>query len=353
MAERASAGKQIEIWRMDVARRKELLTVDSIRGAWAIIPTPSKPNASDWREANTVDLDETARAIEALIEAGVDGILSFGTLGECATLTRQERHDFVATAVETVRGRVPFFTGTTTLSTRDTIELTREASDLGADGTMIGLPMWCPADTASAVGYVRSVAEACPEMAISIYANPGIFQYDFPAPFWAQLSEIPQVVTAKLSSRMRWPSFVRASKNRIRLMPIDLEYYAAARIDPEFMTAFWTTGAVCGPKVVTTFRDEVVKAKQTGDWHKAKEISDAMVQSTRPLFPRGDPHEFAKHNIALEKARMDAAGWIKAGPCRPPYHNTPQDFLDGAAKAGRNWADLEAKVQAGQPLVSG
>ena len=336
-----------------MVKRKELLTIDAIGGAWAIIPTPAKPNASDWRETETVDLDETARAIEALIASGINGILSFGTLGECATLTPKERRDFVGTAVDTVRGRVPFFTGTTTLSTRETIALTRQASDIGADGTMVGVPMWCPADNASAVAFVRSIAEACPEMAIAIYANPGIFQYDFPVPFWAQMGEIPQVVTAKLSSRLRWPSFVRASKNRIRMMPIDLEYYAAARIDPEFMTAFWTTGAVCGPKVVTTFRDAIAQAKQTGDWSAAKRISDAMVQSTRPLFPRGDPHEFAKHNIALEKARMDAAGWIKAGPCRPPYHNTPQDFLDGAAAAGRNWADLERSILAEAAVAQG
>ena len=335
-----------------MAKRRNLLTIDSVRGAWAIIPTPAKPNASDWRELSSVDLDETARAIEALVASGINGILSLGTLGECATLTRKERRDFVATAVDAVGGRVPFFAGTTTLSTRDTVELTREAADLGADGTMIGLPMWCPADTNAAVAFVRSVAEACPEMAIAIYANPGIFQYDFPVPFWAQVSEIPQVVTAKLSSRLRWPSFVRASRYRIRMMPIDLEYYSAARIEPDFMTAFWTTGAVCGPAVVTTFRDEVEQAKQSGDWRRAKEIADAMVQSTRPLFPRGDPHEFSKHNIALEKARMDAAGWIKAGPCRPPYHNTPQEFLDGAAAAGRNWAGLDAALRAGDPLMA-
>ena len=79
-----------------MGRRKELLTIDAVGGAWAIIPTPAKSNASDWRETETVDLDETARAIDALIEAGVDGILSFGTLGECATLTAKERRDFVA-----------------------------------------------------------------------------------------------------------------------------------------------------------------------------------------------------------------------------------------------------------------
>jgi len=327
-----------------MATKKKALTIDAIKGAWAIMPTPSKPNASDWRETSTVDLEETARAIEALIAAGIDGILTLGTLGECATLTRKERRDFVATAVEAVRGRVPFFAGTTTLSTRGTIELTREASDIGADGTMLGLPMWCPADVATAVGFYRDIGEACPEMAICIYANPSIFRFPFPPPFWAQVSEIPQVITAKYSSGGRLPAAVNASKNRIRILPIDLEYYAAARVDPDFITAFWSSGAVCGPLVTTTLRDEIAKAKASGDWAKAKELSDAMGQSVRPLMPRSDPNEFAKYNIGLEKARMDAAGWMKAGPCRGPYSYTPEEFLQGARESGERWVALERSI---------
>ena len=66
------------------------LTPEDITGCWAIIPTPAKPGASDWRAADTVDLDESARIVEAMIAAGVDGILSLGTLGECAGLTLEE-----------------------------------------------------------------------------------------------------------------------------------------------------------------------------------------------------------------------------------------------------------------------
>ena len=67
--------------------KRELLTVDDVTGCWAIMPTPSKPNASDPSASDTVDLDESARVAEALVAAGVDGILSLGTLGECATTT--------------------------------------------------------------------------------------------------------------------------------------------------------------------------------------------------------------------------------------------------------------------------
>ena len=329
-----------------MAPRRQLLGIEEIKGAWAILPTPSKPNASDWREADTVDLDETARAVEGLIAAGVDGILTFGTLGECATLNKEEKKKFLAAAVETARGRVPLFTGTTSLNTRDTIELTRNAHELGADGTMLGLPMWCELDVPGAVQFYRDVAEACPTTAICIYANPDAFKFSYPAPFWAQVSEIPQVVSSKHMSGGRLLIDLTSSQKRIRLMPIELEYYMASRIDPEFFTAFWSSAAVCGPILATRLRDEMVRAKSTNDWAKAKELNDAMGKASVSMFPRGDRREFGKYNIALEKARTDAAGWMKAGPCRPPYHVAPEPYLAGARQSGEKLADIARQLTA-------
>ena len=180
--------------------RRTRLTADEIKGAWAIIPTPATIDASDWRATNTVDLDETARVVEAMIASGIDGILSLGTLGECATLNWEEKRGFIATMVETARGRVPIFAGTSTLSTRQTINETRGAFDLGADGTMIGPPMWNKPDVATAVQFFKDVADAVPGMAICAYANPFVFKFDFPPPFWAQVAAIPQVIMAKTAS---------------------------------------------------------------------------------------------------------------------------------------------------------
>ena len=329
-----------------MATRKKLLTVDEIHGAWAIMPTPSKDNASDWRAEDTVDLDETARAVNGLIEAGVDGILTLGSLGECATLTWEEKAQFIATTVEAARGRVPVFAGTTSLSTRETIRQTREAHDLGAHGTMLGLPMWCAADVPTAVQFYRDVAEACPEMAICIYANTEAFRFDFPRPFWAQVSEIPQVVTAKYLGIAQLMADLALTRGRIRFLPIDADYYPAARIDPDFMTAFWSSGAVCGPTPVIRLRDEVKKGKQTGDWSAAKRISGAIGASLGPLFPKGSFAEFSKYNIGLEKARMDAGGWMRAGPMRRPYHLVPEPYLEGARKSGQMWAELHRELSA-------
>src|SRR5262249_17057995 len=144
------------------------------------------------------DLAETARVVDELIGAGIDGILSLGTLGECSTLTWTEKRDFMATVVETVRGRIPYFGGTTSLNTRETVRQTRAAYDLGGHGTMLGPPMWWYPDLPTTVQFYKDVAAACPEMAICVYANPEAFKFDFPRPFWAQITQVPQVVAAKI-----------------------------------------------------------------------------------------------------------------------------------------------------------
>ncbi len=332
--------------------KKQRLSAEGIHGAWVIIPTPAKPNASDWREEATVDLDEATRAVEALVRAGVDGILAMGTFGEGSTLSWDEKKAFTGAVVETIGGRVPFFTGTTSLSTRESVRQTKAALDIGVDGTMLGLPMWCQADVPTAVQFYRDIAEACPQAAICIYANREAFKFDFPRPFWAQVSEIPQVVCAKYLDIAPLVADLRLTKGRIRFFPTDGNYYATARIDPENCTAFWSGGANCGPIVVTRLRDEVKRAKTSNDWTQALAVSNEIAATLAPLFPNGSFAEFSKFNIGLEKARIDAAGWMKAGPARPPYHVIPASYLEGARRSGQAWAALAAKYEAQAPRVA-
>lgn len=318
------------------------LTAEDVNGAWVIMPTPATPDAADWRSESTVDLDETVRIVNALIESGVDGILSNGTFGECATLTEAEKDNYVSAVVDTIAGRVPYFSGTTALHTREVIRQTRKAIDMGVDGVMLGLPMWCKMDTDTAVQFYKDVAEAVPATAIAVYANAEAFKYDFPRAFWAQVDGIPQVITAKYLGIGMLDLDLMLAPN-IRFLPHEDDFYAASRINPERMTAFWSSGSMCGPATAIALRDAVSDAKADGNWTRAKLISDEMRKADSTLFPNGDFSEFSKYNIGIEKARMNEAGWLRAGPCRPPYHLVPQDYLNGAQESGRAWAELHKK----------
>lgn len=326
-----------------MTKQRDRLTVNDIQGAWAIMPTPAKSGADNWRAQSTVDLDEAVRAAEGLITSGIDGILSLGTFGEGATLTWDEKRSFMGAMVETIKGRVPFFGGTTSLNTRETVMQTQAAYDMGVDGTMLGVPMWCKAEVPTAVQFFRDVAEAVPGMAICIYANVEAFKFEFPRPFWAQVAEIPQVVCAKYLNIGQLFTDLKVTKGRIRFLTTDGDHYPAARIDPEQCTAFWSSGLCCGPELAVALRDAVRAARQGGDWERAKQVAADVKAANATLFPKGEFIEFSKYNIGLEKARIDAAGWMKAGPCRPPYHLVPEEYLAGARKAGTAWAEFARK----------
>jgi len=326
-----------------MASPKLRIDASGIGGLWPILPTPSTDNASDWRAKDTVNLDEAVRVVEALINAGVDGLLSLGTYGEAHSLLWEEKKAFVGCVLETIRGRIPFFCGTTALNTREVVAQTRVMHDMGVSGTMLGVPMWCRADTPTAVQFFKDVTEACPDTALSIYANSEAFKFDFPRPFWAEVGKLPQAVTCKYLG-IGMLNIDLALAPNMRFMPNEADYYAAARIDPDRMTAFWSSGALCGPLPALTLRDRVADAKRTGNWTPARDIAARINQCDVGFFPNGNFSEFSKYNAGLEKARMDAAGWVKAGPCRPPYHLVPEEYLAGARRSGQAYAELNAEL---------
>jgi dihydrodipicolinate synthase/N-acetylneuraminate lyase len=316
--------------------QKSRLTCEDIKGVFAIIPTPAKPGADSWSAENTVDTDELARVIDQLIRDGVHGLLLTGTLGECSTLTLEEHKRVMETAVAAAKHRIPVFTGTTCLNTRDTIMKTRYAESVGADGVMNGVPMWCAADEDTAVKYYRDLADACPNMAIIVYENHNAFKF-VPTPrTWARLSEIPQVIGAKYMSLALLLPCLKASKGKIRLMPIDAMMYPAARMAPKEVLACWSSSSACGPSPALA----QYRAIANQDWERAEAIYDDLVSASHTLFPKGDFNLFSMYNIPIEKIRTDEAGYMKAGPCRPPYTEIPKEYADGAREAGRRWAKL-------------
>src|SRR5580692_3920062 len=177
-----------------------MLKPSDFRGVYAIIPTPAKDEADRWDAVDTVDLTETERVINRLIGDGVNGLIVLGTTGECATITGREYEAFVDCVLATVKKRIPTFIGTTALGTHEVVYRTRFAQDRGADGILLGLPMWQPLTVVQAVEYYRSVSELFPKLAIQVYGNPRAFRFAFPPEFWAAVVKaVPNITSAKYS----------------------------------------------------------------------------------------------------------------------------------------------------------
>jgi len=316
-----------------------LLQADEIRGVYAIIPTPSKDGADHWSATDTVDLEESERLVNQLIADGASGLIAMGTTGECATLTEDEWRSFTDVVLTTAGGRVPTFIGATTLGTHQTVSRLRFAKEQGATGTLLGLPMWQPCTEDMAVRFFESMSEAFPDLAIMIYMNVRAFRFDFPASFWSRVEKAaPTVTSAKYTRSVSFTELVNAVNNRINLMPMDATAYGYAQEKPESVTACWTTAASMGPHPSIA----LMKAIAERNWDLAKAIDSELAWATETFLPP-DPAEFAFYNIQLEKIRMDASGYCKAGPLRPPYDIVPPEYEERARECGRRWTELEKK----------
>lgn len=318
------------------------VTLDDVRGVFAIMPTPALPGADDAGMADTVDHAETARAVRALIDDGVNAVLTTGTFGECATLTWDELRGFAATAVAAAGGRVPVFAGATTLNTRDTIARARVLRDLGVSGLLLGRPMWSYLDDAGIVAFYAAVAGAVPELAIIVYDNPEAFKGKISAAAYRELAALPQVIAAKYTSL--GPLFsgeLAAMNGRMRALPVDRDWFAAWRQAPAENVACWSGSASCGPRPHVELAGRIAAGYIDG----ARALTTEFAQAAQGFLPQGDFALFAKYNIQLEKIRINEAGYINAGPARPPYVNCPPEYADGARASGRRFAALDAKYR--------
>ncbi|WP_457612003.1 4-hydroxy-tetrahydrodipicolinate synthase [Methanocaldococcus sp.] len=104
------------------------------QGVYPAIITPFK--------AGEVDYQGLEENINFLIDNGVDGIVVVGTTGESPTLTYEEHKKVVEKAVEFVDGRVQVIAGAGSNSTREAIDLSVFAEDVGADAILSITPYY-------------------------------------------------------------------------------------------------------------------------------------------------------------------------------------------------------------------
>lgn len=318
-----------------------MLTARDITGVWAIIPTPATHDANRMDAKNTVDLDETARLVDALIDDGVDAIITTGTTGECATITDIEFRSFADCVARTVGRRVPLFIGATALGGHAVVERMDVVRNVGADGTLLGLPMWEPCTTAMAVKYYREVAELFPELGIMVYANTGAFRFDFPLEFWEAVArEVPNVVASKQMHAHGLKEMIAAANGRINFLPIVSRVQAFCEVSPEFTIASWSTQAGMGPAPAVA----MARALRARNGNEIDRITKDMAWAGESLRPiNSKPEIFATYNIQIEKIRMDEAGYCRPGPIRPPYNVIPPEYEQAARECGRRWAELHRR----------
>lgn len=317
-----------------------MLTAKDIRGVCVMIPTPCKEGADGWDATDSVDLDETARMTENLIQAGIGTIAACGTTGECAALLWEEKVGFIDTIVQVNRKRVPLFAGATALGTKEMVRQMRALKDVGADGAFLGLPLWQTPTLENAVDFFGDLSEAVPDMPIMIYANAMFFKSNFPTAFWAGVAKkAPTVITNKMAYGLdHYAEDLEAAGHQINFMPGQNAIFPAYKQQRTRVTAAWSTSAGMGPEPIVALLEAILH----DDMQKAEEVWED-INSVPPMLPRDEFSHFPEYNAQVEKARFNASGYIKAGPSRAPYRDLPEHWAKQADAHGKAWAELRKR----------
>ena len=147
-----------------------------------------------------LDHEMFAKNIEAQLNAGVDGIILGGTLGEASSLMDDEKDELVKYTVSLALGRVPVVMNIAEQTTKGAILAAQKAKDNGANGLMMLPPMRYKADDLETVTYFKAVAKST-DLPIMIYNNPVDYKIEVTLDMFQSLMECENIQAVKESTR--------------------------------------------------------------------------------------------------------------------------------------------------------
>ncbi len=146
-----------------------------------------------------LDIAEMERCFALQCDAGVDGLIVCGSLGEASTLDPDEKLEILKAALRVAGGRIPVLLTICDGATRKAAALAEAGAKLGAQGLMVlpGIPY--RSDARETAAHYRTVARAA-GLPTMIYNNPVSYGVDITPALLGELADEPLFVAVKESS---------------------------------------------------------------------------------------------------------------------------------------------------------
>jgi 1-pyrroline-4-hydroxy-2-carboxylate deaminase len=147
-----------------------------------------------------LDLAMFEKNLAAQLEAGVNGIIIGGSLGEASTITEKEKEELTEFSVEYLNGKIPVIVNIAESRTGDAVQQAANARRWGADGIMLLPPMRYKTDDRETIHFFKTVANST-QLPIMIYNNPVDYKIDTRPEMFDDLIDCKNVTALKESSR--------------------------------------------------------------------------------------------------------------------------------------------------------
>jgi len=147
-------------------------------------------------EDGSIDYASLRNLLDWHIAEGTDCIGVVGTTGESPTVSVEEHCEIIRVTVEHVRGRIPVMAGAGGNSTREAIELTRYAKEVGADCVLSVVPYYNKPSQEGIYQHFKAIVDAV-DTPIVLYNVPGRTVADMQPETTLRLAQLPGVVAVK------------------------------------------------------------------------------------------------------------------------------------------------------------
>ncbi|WP_017414721.1 4-hydroxy-tetrahydrodipicolinate synthase [Clostridium tunisiense] len=161
------------------------------KGSGVAIVTPFKENG--------VDFDKLRELVEWHIENKTDAIIVCGTTGEASTMSESERRETIKFVIDTVNKRIPVIAGTGSNNTAASIEMSKYAESVGADGLLVINPYYNKTSAKGLIEHFKAIAGSV-NTPIVVYNVPSRTGMNITPKALYELCKIPNITAVKEAS---------------------------------------------------------------------------------------------------------------------------------------------------------
>ena len=143
-----------------------------------------------------VDYEQAKRLAKALLKSGSDGFVVGGTTGEAPTLSNSEKVRLYAELKSAVGDDGAIVAGTGNNSTWESIELTKQAEEVGVDGLLLTVPYYNKPPQEGIYQHFKAIASIT-HLPCVLYNIPGRTGVNMTVETTVRLSEIDNITGVK------------------------------------------------------------------------------------------------------------------------------------------------------------
>lgn len=231
-----------------------------------------------------INTDTLWRLCRKLIHDSSESIVLTGTTAESPNLTKEDREIIYSTATDSVGDKAKLIAGTGTYSTKESIEYTKIAEDLGMDGIMIVTPYYSKPSQYGILKHFESISNTTnlPIMAYNIPGRTGTL---------IELDTLEKLVSEfSIHSIKDAVGDFEFSKKQIDLIGDKVQIYSG---DDALTYNFVKHGAVgvvsVGAHVVGNEIYQMINFIQSGDIDKAEKINASLKCFFTLIFEEPSP----------------------------------------------------------------